>query len=61
MLNERNTTDSNRVYKRAHKSYVAQKYGKCAYCGWHRGENAGRKQRSWKKFRRTQYRRTIAK
>lgn len=46
-------TGNSLVYRRARKMLLAG----CSYCGWHRGENEGRRvRRSWKRHRKTQYR-----
>ena len=37
------TTNDRKTYKAAYKQYVCKKSGKCTFCGWHRGENEGKK------------------
>jgi len=50
------TTDNQGVYKRARKRQLENEAKiDCSYCHYHRGENAEKYQRSWKKLRKTQY------
>lgn len=51
-------TDNKRIYNRARKSYL-EKMGdiKCSICRYHKVENASKRQKNWKKFRRTKYKR----
>ena len=54
--NEMDTTDNQGVYKRARKRQLENEAKiDCSYCHYHRGENAEKYQRSWKKLRKTQY------
>ena len=49
---EFNTTTNRSVYNKIAKEL----YSSCLYCGWHRGCNRiFRKERSWKEYRKTQY------
>jgi hypothetical protein len=53
---EMDITDNPIVYKRARKRYL-EGVGliNCCFCHYHRGENASRKQKSWKKLRKIKY------
>jgi hypothetical protein len=37
------------VVKKELKKFLANNKEVCAFCGWHKGENASKKQKSWKK------------
>ena len=50
------TADNPKVYSQSRKIYLQGRGLRCAYCKPHQGENAGRKQRNWKKFRKTKWR-----
>lgn len=46
------TTTNRSVYNKIAKDM----YASCPYCGWHRGCNKiFRRERSWKEYRKTQY------
>ncbi len=52
------TTDDPQQYKKAYRIYIADKYMRCSICLPHRSENRinrGRDSRSWKTYRKTQY------
>jgi hypothetical protein len=49
------TTDNPSVYRKARKLYLQGRGLRCDFCGYHSGENAGRRQKNWKKFRRTRW------
>ena len=53
------TTDDSRVYTIAHKMQLDCAGDiRCSFCKYHRGENSRRRyrsMRSWKRFRKTQY------
>jgi hypothetical protein len=51
-------TSNSAVYNKAVKLHRAnQRRVNCGLCSYHRVENAVRKQRSWKRHRKTQFRR----
>ena len=52
------TTDNRCVLKKTHKELIARKEKLCGRCPYHGAENAGRKRkdkRNWKRYRKTQW------
>ena len=52
------TTDSRSVLKKAYKLLLANREGLCNFDPYHRGENADRKRRdrrNWKRYRKTRW------
>ena len=52
------TADNPGVLKKAYKLLLTKEEKICNFCPYHRGENADRKRkdkRNWKRFRRTQW------
>jgi hypothetical protein len=53
------TTDNCSVLKKAYRELISQREGLCGRCPYHGGENAYRKRkdrRCWKRYRKTQWR-----
>ena len=53
-----NATDNRSVLKKAYKLLLTKKEKICNFCAYHRGENADRKRkdkRNWKRFRKTKW------
>jgi hypothetical protein len=52
------TTDNRSVLKKAYREFIAREERICGICGYHRGENADRKRRdrrNWKRYRKAQW------
>lgn len=47
--------DDSYTYKISRRRYISKTTGKCSFCPPHGIENASKKQKSWKKQRKTQY------
>jgi hypothetical protein len=53
------TTDHRSVLNKVYKVFITQKEGICNFDPYHSGENANRKRRdrrNWKRYRKTQWR-----
>ena len=54
---EMDNTDNPTIYNRVRKKYLELKGNiRCSFCRYHKGENSSKRQKSWKKRRKTRYR-----